>query len=96
MAVKTFIRRKATKALEDPQLMNLLRQLRTHALAQAGFVSGETLRRVDRPGEILVVGTWKSIEAWNAWKTSPERADIQGRVDALLGTTTEYELYEYL
>jgi heme-degrading monooxygenase HmoA len=96
MAIRTLIRRKVTKDLTDPQLINLLRQLRTRALTQPGFVSGETLRRLDRPGELIVMGTWKSVEAWNAWKNSPERAEIQGRIDALLGTTTEFEVYEYL
>jgi heme oxygenase (mycobilin-producing) len=61
MAIKTLIRRKAKKLLEDPQLMTLLRELRTHALAQLGFVSGETLCRVDCPGELIVIGTWKSL-----------------------------------
>jgi heme-degrading monooxygenase HmoA len=96
MAIKTLIRRKATKVLEDRQLMSLLRELRTHALAQPGFVSGETLYRVDRPGDLVVIGTWKSLEAWNAWKESPERAEIQSRIDNLLGTATEFEVYEYL
>ena len=96
MAIKTLIRRKATKVLEDRQLMSLMIQLRTQALAQPGFISGETLRRVDRPGDLIVIGTWKSLEAWNAWKTSPERAEIQNRIDSLLGAPTEYEVYEYL
>ncbi|MDA8124313.1 MAG: antibiotic biosynthesis monooxygenase [Deltaproteobacteria bacterium] len=96
MAIKTIIRRKATKVFEDPQLLELLRELRTQAFAQPGFISGETLRRVDRPGDLVVIGTWKSQEAWNAWKGSPERAEIQRRIDNLLGTATEYEVYEYL
>lgn len=96
MAIKTLIRRKATKVHEDRQLMSLLIQLRTQALAQPGFISGETLQRVDHPGDLIVIGTWKSLEAWNAWKTNPERAEIQRRIDNLLGTVTEYEVYEYL
>ncbi|MCE5263877.1 MAG: antibiotic biosynthesis monooxygenase [Deltaproteobacteria bacterium] len=96
MAIKTIIRRKATKVLEDRQLMSLMIELRTKALAQPGFISGETLRRVDRPGDLIVIGTWKSQDAWNAWKTSPERAEIQTRIDSLLGAPTEYEVYEYL
>lgn len=96
MAIKTIIRRKATKVLEDRQLMSLMIELRTKALAQPGFISGETLRRVDRPGDLIVIGTWKSLDAWNAWKTSPERAEIQTRIDSLLGAPTEYEVYEYL
>lgn len=96
MAIKTLIRRKVSQAIEDPQLVSLLMQLRTHALSQPGFVSGETLRRVDRPGELIVMGTWKSLEAWNNWKTSPKRAEIQKQIDALLKEPTEFEVYEYL
>lgn len=96
MAIKTLIRRKATKVFEDPQLRTLLIELRTRALAQPGFVSGETLRRVDHPREVLVMGTWKSLDAWNTWKTSGEREEIQTQIDNLLGEATEYEVYEYL
>jgi hypothetical protein len=40
--------------------------------------------------------TWQSAAAWNAWKMSPERAEIQEQIDAMLSEPTEYEVYENL
>ena len=96
MAVKIFIKRKIPKGFEDPGFNNLVRQLRALAIVQPGYISGETLKRIDVPQDYLVVSTWQNMGAWNAWRTSRERAEIQERIDALLGAPTEYEMYEYL
>jgi heme-degrading monooxygenase HmoA len=56
---------------------------------------GETLKRVDKPGESLIVSKWQSVDAWNRWLQSKERAEIQAKIDQLLGEETSYEIYEY-
>lgn len=94
MAFKIIIRRKVDKD-KEAQLLPLLIQLRALATAQPGYISGETLRNVDRPEESLVISTWKSVENWQTWLKSPQRAEIQGKIDALLGETTEYDAYLY-
>ncbi|MHB8773058.1 MAG: antibiotic biosynthesis monooxygenase family protein [Syntrophales bacterium] len=96
MAIKILIKRKIPKGFEDPKFNKFLRQLRTLAVAQQGYISGETLRRTDAPEEYLVISTWQNGTAWDAWRTSRERMEIQAQIDALLGTPTEYGMYEYL
>ena len=71
-------------------------QLRSLASIQPGYISGETLRRLDCAGEYLVISTWNTVEDWNKWLNSEERKKIQSQVDALLGETTEYRRYESL
>ncbi|WP_136798497.1 MULTISPECIES: antibiotic biosynthesis monooxygenase family protein [Desulfosediminicola] len=90
--VKVFIKRKVADA-SLVELINLLKQLRTLTLNQPGYVSGETLRRMDKEGECVVISTWRSLDDWNAWITNPDRASIQGEIDSLLGKQTEYEVY---
>ena len=94
MAVKILIKRKvaADKAV---QLKELVMQLRSFSMKQPGYVSGESLKNVDRQNEYLVISTWDSFSAWKAWESSKERAKIQDQIDALLGQKTEYETYEY-
>lgn len=94
MTVKILIKRKvaADKAVK---LSNLIEQLRTLVVRQPGYVSGESLKNVEKKDEYLVVSTWKSIEAWKAWLASTERAVVQKQIDALLGEKTEYEVYQY-
>ncbi|MBM4315600.1 MAG: antibiotic biosynthesis monooxygenase [Deltaproteobacteria bacterium] len=96
MAVKILIKRKIPKGFDDSKFNKLIRQLRTLAIARQGYISGETLKRMDLPQEYLVVSTWQNMDAWNAWRTSRERAEIQEQIDALLGVPTEYEMYEYV
>ena len=84
MAVKVIIRRVVPEdRVED--LEPLLHELRTRATAQPGYISGETLRRIDKPDEYLVISTWDSAEDWNRWATSQERKEMQGKIDTLLG-----------
>jgi len=94
MAVKILIKRKVA-ADKASQLKDLVMQLRSLSMKQPGYVSGESLRNVDKQNEYLVISTWDSLSAWKAWQSSKERAKIQGAIDALLGQNTEYEIYEY-
>ena len=94
MTVKILIKRKVPEGMA-PQLSELLKELRMLTMKQMGYISGETLRRLDIPNENLVVSTWQSVDAWRTWVASDERKSIQERIDALLGEITEYEIYEH-
>lgn len=93
MAVKIFIKRKVT-GKEGIELSLLLQKLRGLTLNQPGYVSGETLRRIDRTDEWMVISTWRSVEDWNNWVNDDRRRVVQAEIDALLGTETEYAIYE--
>ena len=93
MAVKIFIKRRVT-GKESIELSLLLQKLRGLTLNQPGYVSGETLRRIDRNDEWMVISTWRSVEDWNKWVNNDRRRVVQAEIDALLGTETEYAIYE--
>ena len=65
-------------------------------MGQAGYASGETLKRIDQQGISLVISKWKSREAWENWYKMPERETVQKKIDELLGVETEYEIYDYV
>ena len=94
MAYKVLVKR-VVPAHKAADLMPLLLELRTHATNQPGYISGETLKRVDNPGEQLVISCWKTLESWRAWLTSEKRLSIQEKVDQVLGEKTKYEIYTY-
>ena len=91
MAVKVMIKRRVPVGTEQ-LLVPLLKELRTLAWKQPGYISGETYQRVDRPGVSLVVSMWQSEEDWEKWMSSEGRADIQQRIDSLVKTETKYEV----
>ena len=91
MSIKIIIKRKVPKDMEK-ELLPLIKELRILTTKQEGYISGETLDRVDKPGQSLVISTWQSVEDWNNWVNSTERKAIQNNIDKLLGEKTEYEL----
>ena len=94
MAVKVIIKRKVVKDKEG-ELLPLFIQLRALATAQPGYISGETLRNMSDPEEVLVISTWQSSEDWNNWLSSKQRAEIQGKIDSFLGEKPDYSVYLY-
>jgi len=94
MASKVIITRKVTRGREK-DLLPLLMELRTKAMNQKGYISGETLKGISDPDEFLVISTWKSSEDWKAWEDNPERREIQSKIDALLEEKTVARAYLY-
>ena len=92
MTVKIIIKRQVSD-IQSAQLAPLLIKLRNLAMDQPGYITGETLKRIDRPGQNLVISTWKSVEAWRQWVKNAERAAVQAQIDVLLGAPTGYEIY---
>ncbi len=97
MAVEVLIKRKFIKEKAD-ELAPLIVKLRSLATMQPGYISGETLRRIDQPeeNEYLVRSTWRSVEEWRKWLDGEERTVIQKEMDTLLEEKTEYRVYEPL
>lgn len=92
MTIKVLIKRKVRHDM-IPVLDSLLRELRSAALQQQGYVSGETLGRIDEPGTSLVIATWQTLDDWRRWSMNKERQNLQDQIDLLVEGPTEYEVY---
>jgi heme-degrading monooxygenase HmoA len=92
--IRVHIKRKVPEDKVN-ELKSLINQLRGLTMGQPGYIAGETLKRVDKPGESLIVSKWQSVDAWNRWLQSKDRAEIQDKIDQVLGQETTYEIYEY-
>ena len=76
-------------------LEELYREMRSSALNQKGYIGGETMKRVDVAGEILIVSKWQNIDDWSKWLVSKERMAYQERIDALTSADTKFEIYTH-
>ena len=94
MAVKVLIKRKVPES-KGREMIPLFRQMRSLAMNQDGYISGETLRNLNNPEEYIVISSWQSSEDWTKWLNSRERQGIQEHIDKLLGGQTQYEIYHY-
>ena len=99
MAIKVLIKRSLNKDVPEEMvqtLNSLVIQMRSHALKHHGYISGETLKCIDRPGEYLVISTWDSLDDWEKWLNSQERILLEDKIDSITGRTTEYLTYVQL
>jgi heme-degrading monooxygenase HmoA len=94
MAVKVIIERRVTKG-KDTDLANLMREMRAKAMFARGYISGETLRAHDDPTLYVVISTWKSLDDWKAWEANPDRKEIQTKIDAILGQSTQNRIFDF-
>ena len=92
MSVKIFIKRKVQEQ-NVLELTALLKRMRTLTLEQEGYISGETLGRIDQKDQCMVISSWRSVEDWNRWVNDPKRIEVQTKIDEILGEETEYEMY---
>ena len=94
MAVKVLIKRVVPEE-KARQMIPLFREMRSLASTVPGYISGETLKRLDKSNEFLVISTWNSSDDWSQWLKSEKRKEIQVQIDSLLGGSTDYEIYHY-
>ena len=92
MAVKILIKRK----FKDGNLRAASRLLinnRKGAMQQPGYISSETMQRLENPNQITVTSMWQDINSWETWKNSEARAANETEVENVLAEPTEYEYY---
>ena len=89
MTAKIIIKRRFKKG-HQRQIMALLNELRTKAMPQSGYISGETLTNKDFPNNVVVIATWDSMEAWYAWKESRDRYKFEAMLEMYQERPTEY------
>ena len=92
MIAKIIIKRRFTKE-NRPQILSLLNKIRTIALEQPGYISGETLMQPDFPENMAVICTWQSMAEWSRWKDSDERKKYEEMLEIYQTRPTEYEEY---
>ncbi len=92
MSIKVILyRRVPAEKVQD--LKPLLLEMRSLAMAQRGYISGETLMNEDDPEEYLVISSWTTKSRWNEWSEHPGRKALQKKIDSLLGRKTMYQIY---
>ena len=94
MLVKVFIRRQYKEG-KTREVFSLIRKIRTRAMNQKGYISGETLVDHADPTRTMVVGTWQELDDWLAWKNDHGREKLETELAKLLQEPTTYDVYIY-
>ena len=61
MQAKILIKRRFQTG-KKKEIISVLRELRSRAMGQPGYISGQTLASPGDPQLLLVIGSWKDLE----------------------------------
>ena len=90
MQAKILIKREFIKGKKN-EIIALLKELRSMALQQPGYISGETLSSYDLPQTLMVIGTWQDLESWHNWKENATRKTLEQMLSTYQEGSTEYQ-----
>ena len=93
MAIGVLIKRVAKHSENAKVLLPYIIELRSLAVRQPGYISGETFIHIERPDECLVISRWTSLEHWQQWTEDQRRIELNGDMEKHLVTQTEYNIY---
>ena len=90
MAVKVMMRRVLQRG-GFQHVSGVLRELRTLAMSQPGYISGETLLSASEQGTTLVISIWASTKHWRDYENSANRKELLTKLEPFM---TEPEVTE--
>ena len=93
MNAKILIKRKF-KPGKQKEIIAMLRELRSGALHQPGYVSGETLTSTEDPQTMMVISTWQDMESWYNWKRNNTRQTLEQMLETYQVDSTEYQEFK--
>ena len=93
MAIGVLIKRVISHGEDAKALLPHIIELRSLAVRQPGYISGESFFNLDRKDECLVISRWTTLEQWQQWMKDPRRIELDGNLENHLVSETEYRIY---
>jgi quinol monooxygenase YgiN len=94
VAIGVLIKRVTKSGIDAKELMPLIVELRSLAVRQPGYISGETFFNLDRPEECVVIGRWTSLEYWQQFNRNKRRMELIDNIEKQLESKAEYSFYD--
>jgi heme-degrading monooxygenase HmoA len=92
MIAKIIIKRRFKEG-HQRQIIALLNELRSLAMSQPGYISGETLTKSGYANNLIVLATWQTMKDWHAWREAKDRQKFESMLEIYQERPTEYEEY---
>ena len=80
MLAKILIKRRFQKG-KGREIVAILNNMRSKAMSQTGYVSGQTLVNPEDHQDFLVISTWQSLETWRKWKQGEARKSLEAMLE---------------
>lgn len=92
MIAKIIIKRRFKEG-HKRQILALMNELRSLAMNEHGYISGETLSTPQAVNSLVVIATWQSLEDWHRWRENRNRIKYEAMLEVYQDGPTEYEEY---
>lgn len=79
----TIVTHVALKKGAEPQWDTIMRERLTAARAQPGWIGGQILMPLEALDQRVIIGTWRTRAAWEAWHTDPAFTETRKQLDQL-------------
>jgi antibiotic biosynthesis monooxygenase (ABM) superfamily enzyme len=79
---------------KEQDFSTLLVELWVKAMRRRGYVSGETLRSLEKPEVWLTISSWSGLTTWKNWEESRERQDILQDMEPMLRAPARESVFE--
>jgi heme-degrading monooxygenase HmoA len=93
MAIGVIIRRLVKEGTDAKVLFPHIVEIRSLAVRQPGYISGETFFNLARQEECIVISKWTTEEHWQKWEKNLRRKELNRNMEKHLGVKTVYNVY---
>jgi heme-degrading monooxygenase HmoA len=80
----------------EPEWDSAMRERLAAARHQPGWVGGQLLMPLDAMEKRVIIGTWQTRAAWEAWHNDPTFADTRRRLQGLEAGENQHWWHEVL
>jgi heme-degrading monooxygenase HmoA len=95
-AMMTIVTHITLKKGSEPEWDAAMRERLDAARKQQGWIGGQLLIPLDRLDKRVIVGTWETRAAWEAWHQDPAFAETRTRLDGLEAKKAEHWWHEVI
>lgn len=81
---------------DEPEWDAVMRERFAAAQARPGWIRGQVLIPLEAMNQRVIVGTWESRAAWEAWHADEDFAETRRRLDALKEAPDRTEWFEVI
>jgi heme-degrading monooxygenase HmoA len=92
----TIVTHVTLKQGSEPEWDAVMRERLDAARGQPGWIGGQLLIPLDRLDKRIIVGTWETRAAWEAWHQDPAFSETRKRLEGLETGTGEHWWHEVL
>lgn len=92
----TIVTHVTLKEGTEPQWDAAMRERMAAARDQAGWIGGQLMLPLERLNKRVIVGTWQTRAAWEAWHNDPAFRETRTRLEGLEAAPPEHWWHEVI